>query len=153
LEKNSKDIGIVSPYSQQVNCIYGTINSKALEIKTIDSFQGREKSVIILSTVRSRFYGERMNANKKKTIGFVGDMRRINVSLSRAKDHCIIVGDLKRLSINKAWKEIIYEAMENDQVYEVKDWNKATIASIFKNKQKNLIKSFGIERNPSQQSK
>ena len=34
--------------------------------------------------------------------------------------------------------------MENDQVYEVRDWNKATIPSIFKNKQKNLMKSFGI---------
>ncbi len=104
LEKNSKDIGIVSPYSQQVSCIHGTISSKTLEIKTIDSFQGREKNVIILSTVRSRFYGEKMNMNKKKTIGFVSDMRRINVSLSRAKDHCIIVGDLKRLSISKVWK-------------------------------------------------
>lgn len=41
IEKHSKDIGIVSPYSQQVNCIQGTINAKTLEIKTIDSFQGR----------------------------------------------------------------------------------------------------------------
>jgi senataxin len=45
-----------------------------------------------------------MGINKKKTIGFVSDMRRINVSLSRAKDYCIIVGDLKRLCINKIWK-------------------------------------------------
>lgn len=94
-----------------------------------------------------------MNANKKKTIGFVGDMRRINVSLSRAKNHCIIVGDLKRLSINRAWREIIIEAMDNDQVYEVREWNKATIGGIFKNKEKHLMKSFGIERNPSQQSR
>ena len=67
--------------------------------------------MIILSTVRSRFYGEKMSINKKRTIGFVSDMRRINVSLSRAKDFCIIVGDLKRLSINKVWKQIIFEAM------------------------------------------
>ena len=67
--------------------------------------------MIILSAVRSRFYGEKMSLNKKRTIGFVSDMRRINVSLSRAKDFCIIVGDLKRLSINKVWKQIIFEAM------------------------------------------
>ncbi len=65
-----------------------------------------------------------MNRNRKRTIGFVSDMRRINVSLSRAKDYCIIVGDLKRLCLNKIWKEIIFEAMDNDQVYEVKDINK-----------------------------
>jgi senataxin len=58
-----------------------------------------------------------MNRNRKRTIGFVSDMRRINVSLSRAKDYCIIVGDLKRLCLNKIWKEIIFEAMDSDQVY------------------------------------
>ena len=41
--------------------------------------------MIILSTVRSRFYGDKMMKNRKRTIGFVSDMRRINVSLSRAK--------------------------------------------------------------------
>jgi superfamily I DNA and/or RNA helicase len=62
--------------------------------------------------VRSRYIGKKLNQNRKKTIGFVGDMRRINVSLSRAKDICIIVGDLKRLSsLSKKWKEIISEAM------------------------------------------
>ena len=45
-----------------------------------------------------------MNKNRKKTIGFVSDMRRINVSLSRDKSNCIIVGDLKRLCLNKIWK-------------------------------------------------
>jgi senataxin len=45
-----------------------------------------------------------MDKNRKKTIGFVSDMRRINVSLSRAKSTCIIVGDLKRLCLNKTWK-------------------------------------------------
>lgn len=45
-------------------------------------------------------------------------MRRINVSLSRAKNVCIIVGDLKRLSsLSKKWKEIVTDAMEKDQVY------------------------------------
>ncbi len=88
-----------------------------------------------------------MDRNKKRTIGFVSDMRRINVSLSRAKDNCIIVGDLKRLSLNKIWREIITEAIQNEQVYEVKDISKVTIANIFKNKQKHLLKSLNIEGN------
>jgi len=49
--------------------------------------------------------GKLLKENRKKTIGFVSDMRRINVSLSRAKDICIIVGDMKRLSsLSKKWK-------------------------------------------------
>lgn len=83
--------------------------------------------------------------NRKRTIGFVSDMRRINVSLSRAKENCIIVGDLKRLSLNKVWKDIIIDAISDEQVYEVKDPSKVTIASIFKNKQKNLMKSLDLE--------
>ena len=75
-----------------------------------------------------------MSLNKRKTIGFVGDMRRINVSLSRAKDYCIIVGDLKILCLNKVWKEIIFDAMENEQVYKVNNLNKVNIGNIFKNK-------------------
>lgn len=82
--------------------------------------------------------------NRKRTIGFVSDMRRINVSLSRAKENCIIVGDLKRLSMNKVWKDIILDAISDEQVYEVKDPSKVTIASIFKNKQKHLMKTLDL---------
>jgi len=66
------------------------------------------------------------------------------------------VGDLKRLSLNKVWREIIHDAILDEQVYEVKDPSKVTIASIFKNKQKNLMKNLdveGLERNASQQSR
>lgn len=95
--------------------------------------------------MRSRYFGEKRIRNKRRTIGFVSDMRRINVSLSRAKENCIIVGDLKRLAINKIWKDIITEAIMNEQVYEVKDPSKTTIASIFKNKKKHLMKDLNID--------
>ena len=63
------------------------------------------------------------------------------------------MGDLKRLSLNKVWREIIHDAILNEQIYEVKDPSKVTIASIFKNKQKHLMKNLdteGLERNVSQ---
>lgn len=44
-------------------------------------------------------------------------MRRINVSLSRAKRLCVIVGDVKRLSINLTWRSIVSDAIEKHQVY------------------------------------
>lgn len=55
-----------------------------IEVKTIDGFQGREKDIIIFSTVRSKFINEK-DKNPKKGIGFLSDVRRMNVSLSRCR--------------------------------------------------------------------
>lgn len=110
----------MSPYSQQVALIQSLMGkNKKCEVKTIDSFQGREKDVILFSAVRSRFTtrNKKMEENKRKTIGFVSDLRRINVSLSRAKSLCVIFCDAKRLCINPTWKNIIHEAMAKNQLF------------------------------------
>jgi superfamily I DNA and/or RNA helicase len=60
---------------------------------------------------------KKIEENKRKTIGFVGDLRRINVSLSRAKSLCVVFGDIKRLSINNIWKNIIQQAIAEKQVF------------------------------------
>jgi hypothetical protein len=49
----------------------------------------------------------------------VGDGRRLNVALSRAKDLCIVVGDLHRLKISKVWKSIITTAWKQGKVFRV----------------------------------
>ncbi len=63
-------------------------------INTIDSFQGQQKDLIIISTVRS---------NDRKQIGFLVDERRINVSLTRAKHAMIIIGNGDTLGSNEVW--------------------------------------------------
>ena len=67
---NPKNIGVISPYANQVR----TINKKTnVDVKSVDSFQGGEKDIIIISLVRSNNNGD---------IGFLKDMRRLNVSLT-----------------------------------------------------------------------
>lgn len=85
-------IGIITGYSGQVGRLRGVIDATdserwprmAIDIATVDSFQGRECDVVIYSTVRS---------NASRRIGFLRDYRRINVALSRARDLLVIVGD------------------------------------------------------------
>jgi superfamily I DNA and/or RNA helicase len=73
----------ISPYSGQVAAAKDIL-PKEMRISTIDSFQGQEKEVIILSLVRS---------NDESNIGFLKDYRRMNVAITRAKEHLFVIGD------------------------------------------------------------
>ena len=90
-----KDIGVITPYSDQAKIIEDMTD---VEVKTVDGFQGREKEVIIISTVRS---------NDEDNIGFLSDLRRLNVTLTRAKRRLIIVGNKKTLSSHPTYKRLI----------------------------------------------
>lgn len=92
------DIGIISPYEQQVNRLKQRLANYGVEIKTIDGFQGREKEVIILSLVR---------ANSEGSVGFLRDYRRLNVALTRAKRKLIIIGHMSTLKNDPIYKNLI----------------------------------------------
>ncbi|KAA8495247.1 DNA-binding protein SMUBP-2 [Porphyridium purpureum] len=81
-------IGIISPYAAQVSLVRKKLESdpraRAVEVSTVDGFQGREKEAILISLVRS---------NENKETGFVKDLRRMNVAVTRAKRHLVVVGD------------------------------------------------------------
>ena len=107
------DIGIIAPYIAQISLLTRlfTIEPKHrkrfesvlgqqramdlldVEIKTVDGFEGREKDVIIFSTVRNNSSGH---------IGFLADRRRLNVGLTRAKRGLFIVGSINTLKQGKA---------------------------------------------------
>jgi ATP-dependent RNA/DNA helicase IGHMBP2 len=86
------DIGIISPYKEQrewlkENLAHQVLNKTKLEslsIKTIDGFQGEERDVIYISLVRS---------NDLHEIGFLSDLRRMNVAITRAKKKLVVIGD------------------------------------------------------------
>ena len=97
------DIGIISPYADQVKLIQ---EKTPVEVKTVDGFQGREKEIIIISTVRSNPHGN---------IGFLKDLRRLNVAITRAKRKLIIIGNANTLITNPTYARLI-EFVESENL-------------------------------------
>lgn len=91
------DIAVVSPYSAQVALLEDNID-KQIRISTIDSFQGQEKPVIILSLVRSNTDGQ---------IGFLKDYRRMNVAMTRAKEKMIVIGDSSTIGADPFYANLL----------------------------------------------
>lgn len=99
---STKDIGVICPYSAQRERLKAT-SPNGMEIGTVEYFQGREKLVIILSTVRS----------KTATIGFLKNEKRLNVAMTRAKALLIVIGNPETLGKNKFWRKFIKMCCDN----------------------------------------
>lgn len=67
------------------------------KVSTVDAFQGGEREIILLSTVRAN----------GKTVGFTDDPSRLNVALSRAKTHLIVFGHLPTLERSTTWRYVL----------------------------------------------
>ena len=90
-------IAIISPYHAQVHLLRSLVTDENLlkiEVGTVDGFQGREAEVILLSLVRS---------NDNKVVGFLEDVRRMNVACTRARRQLCVVGDGETLEAEKKW--------------------------------------------------
>ncbi|WP_175060096.1 IGHMBP2 family helicase [Thermococcus sp. 2319x1] len=90
-------IGVITPYDDQVDLIRSLIGEE-IEVHSVDGYQGREKEVVVLSFVRS---------NKNAELGFLTDLRRLNVALTRAKRKLIAVGDSETLSAHPTYKRFL----------------------------------------------
>jgi len=86
----AREIGVITPYRAQASWLREQLGDVSdLEVDTVDAFQGREKDVIVLSLVRS---------NAEQTLGFLTDLRRLNVAITRPRKHLFVVGDSATLS-------------------------------------------------------
>jgi predicted DNA helicase len=104
---DEEDIGIISPYADQVKIIQ---EKTPVEVKTVDGFQGREKEIIIISTVRS---------NENGNIGFLKDLRRLNVAITRAKRKLIIIGNKNTLKTNPTYARLINFVEDEDLLIKI----------------------------------
>ncbi|XP_030335783.1 protein ZGRF1 isoform X2 [Strigops habroptila] len=97
-------VGVITLYKSQMckiqNLLCGVQTEvskiKAVQVSTVDAFQGAEKEIIVLSCVRTR------------QIGFIDSEKRMNVALTRARRHLLIVGNLPCLSRNRLWGRVIH---------------------------------------------
>ncbi|WEJ94805.1 DEAD-box type RNA helicase [Yamadazyma tenuis] len=110
----SGSIGIISPYKEQIKVLKRTFTRKfgdlilnEIDFNTVDGFQGQEKDIIIMSCVR---------ANEAGGVGFLSDVRRMNVALTRAKSSLWILGNAASLTRNKNWKNLIEDARSRQEV-------------------------------------
>ncbi|KRT80959.1 hypothetical protein AMK59_5131, partial [Oryctes borbonicus] len=92
---SQSDIGVITPYMRQLHRIkhrlHQQLNLKDIEVGTTEAFQGREKRIIIISTVRSRH--DLLLVDEKYKLGFVKNEKRMNVALTRAMSKLIVIGN------------------------------------------------------------
>ncbi len=99
------DFGVISPYKAQVQYLRQLIRRDAffkpfhhlIAVNTVDGFQGQERDVIVISLVR---------ANDEGQIGFLSDLRRMNVAITRARMKLIILGDASTLTRHPFYKKL-----------------------------------------------
>jgi ATP-dependent RNA/DNA helicase IGHMBP2 len=108
-------VGIITPYSAQVERLAKLAEASAqisalgklVNINTVDAFQGQERDVIAISFVRS---------NDKSEIGFLADIRRTNVAITRAKKKLIMVGDSATLGTHNFYTALL-EYVQGKEFY------------------------------------
>ncbi|KAF8990245.1 P-loop containing nucleoside triphosphate hydrolase protein [Cyathus striatus] len=120
-----EDIGIIAPYVSQIALLtrlltvdepykarfketlgdHGLLQLSQIDVKTVDGFEGREKDIIIFSTVRNNTGGY---------IGFLADRRRLNVGLTRAKRGLFVIGNIKTLKTGRNYGEAVVKAEKGD---------------------------------------
>ncbi len=140
-------VAIITPYSQQVSLlhrmfedVYGDSYAKRVEIRyawhdliisrfstsfnstllipyfassysTVDAFQGRESSIVIYSCVRA--------GDKGSGIGFLSDVQRMNVALTRAKNFLFVIARRRSIIVNPYWRDLVNYAREKSAIIHV----------------------------------
>lgn len=99
------DIGVIAPYHAQCQKILSILppKLKGVKVGSVEEFQGQERRVIIITTVRSST--DYIAYDMRHTLGFVADAKRFNVAITRARSLLIVVGNPRTLGLDPMWRE------------------------------------------------
>jgi len=100
------DVGIITPYRLQAQYLRSLLKKsetlrpirKTISVNTVDGFQGQERDIVLISLVRSNEHGQ---------IGFLNDLRRMNVAMTRARMKLIIIGDASTLCHHPFYRRLL----------------------------------------------
>jgi predicted DNA helicase len=114
-------VAIISPYKQQIQVLSGQLTQvadlqsflPAIAVNTVDSFQGQERDIVYISMTRS---------NAEGVIGFLADIRRMNVAMTRARKKLVIVGDSATLAQFPFYADFIAYAESIDAYQSAWEW-------------------------------
>ncbi|KAF9457927.1 P-loop containing nucleoside triphosphate hydrolase protein [Collybia nuda] len=102
-------IGVITPYYAQrckiLDLFYKNSKLKGIKVGSVEEFQGQERRIIILSTVRSTV--DYLRADIQKSLGFVTNPRRFNVAVTRAQSLLIVIGNPTILSLDPLWRRFL----------------------------------------------
>ncbi|KAG8454051.1 hypothetical protein GDO86_000620 [Hymenochirus boettgeri] len=138
-------IGVITLYKSQMFKICSLLHNatycspmeiKAVQVSTVDAFQGAEKEIIILSCVRT------------KQVGFIDSEKRMNVALTRGKKHLLITGNLACLTKNKLWEHVIHHCeRQKDGLKHVNQWEEKLNTILQNYQEKKLEEEVNTKRN------
>ncbi|SEI67639.1 Superfamily I DNA and/or RNA helicase [Dyadobacter sp. SG02] len=105
-QEDFPSVAIISPYKEQINILKDQLSHSVdlkpyldkIAVNTIDSFQGQERDVVYISMTRSNAEGQ---------IGFLADIRRMNVAMTRARKKLVVIGDSATLSVLPFYENFI----------------------------------------------
>ncbi|XP_022790553.1 putative helicase mov-10-B.1 [Stylophora pistillata] len=110
-------IGVISPYKRQVQKIQKMIEKRRfggeIKVGSVEEFQGQERRIIILSTVRST-KKEYLEMDKNFHLGFLNNPKRFNVAITRAQALLILIGNPDMLCRDENWKTFISYCLANN---------------------------------------
>lgn len=124
--EESLTIGVIAPYRRQVLLLQEIFEGEGglkpfadlIKIQTIDSFQGQEKDIIYISLTRS---------NAEQQIGFLSDVRRMNVAMTRAKKKLVVIGDSATIGSHSFYREFIAYTEAIGHYHSVWEWDISAI--------------------------
>ncbi|KAI3469598.1 hypothetical protein Pfo_026261 [Paulownia fortunei] len=109
-----EDIGVITPYRQQVCKIRGALESLGrpnIKVGSVEQFQGQERQVIIVSTVRSTV--KHNEFDRAHYLGFLSNPRRFNVAITRAKSLLVVIGNPHIICKDPNWNNLLWYCVDN----------------------------------------